>query len=163
MSNTYKAYKNIDELLSLTKAKTISTLDEFRETIFDMYNVDIDTMIPKIKCEKTSIVVFDNKNFNETYVFDIINNLFEENEKLREIEYFYVNDFNTKFNVIVKSHQRRNEINTKFKNDENAIEQEILRPCVFLIQPNKNDIEIEREAIVSLITKARLEKLFSQL
>lgn len=121
--------ETLEQMLTEFGIKHIQNLDEFTEKILDFSNIekakqertDIPNK-PEIKTNRKSIVIFDNHDFNETYVIDIVNAVLsylhrddcefknsETNEIIKtngvkflsveEIDIYYVNDWITRLKV----------------------------------------------------------------
>lgn len=121
--------ETLEQMLVEFEIKHIQNLDEFTEKILDFSNIekakqertDIPNK-PEIKTNRKSIVIFDNHDFNETYVIDIVNAVLsylhrddcefknsETNEiikvngvkflSIEEIDIYYVNDWITRLKV----------------------------------------------------------------
>lgn len=74
------ADKTLDELLKVNSVKHIATEEE----LLDYFNIDNRSSegYPEITAKKRTIIIFDNKDFNETYLIDLFNTIMEANKML---------------------------------------------------------------------------------
>ena len=126
---------------------------------FDIEILDEDK-VPKITCDKKTCIIFDNTNFNETYLLDIFNEIISDknNEIIgrqleTEIDFVYVDDFLIRTQLFTnRIEQYQKEINVS-KADDLIFEKENLIPGFMLINPETNEISFFKEFILSTFDK----------
>jgi hypothetical protein len=128
--------QNINDLLQKYKIKKINSLDDLKG-YFDIDELDDDSS-PIIKCQKITIIIFDNERFEETYIIDLINKYLDKNT-VENIEFCYIDDFDIKRKILLP------EISETKKYDKHEFELRYLHPAIMKIIPKENNIFIIRE------------------
>lgn len=168
--------ETLKEKLEEFGIKYIQNLDEFTEKILDFSNIekakqertDIPNK-PEIKTNRKSIVIFDNHDFNETYVIDIVNAVLkylhrddcefknsQTNEIIKtngakllsidEIDIYYVNDWITRLKTfnpkLLNILQSIFELKSLTENNIKKIEKYHIVPSLMFFNPQIEDCNI---------------------
>jgi hypothetical protein len=134
---------------------------------FDIANLDEDST-PAIMTDKKTFIIFDNQSFNETYLLVLVNDLitklnFESISMTLqdEIKFVYVDDFLIRtqlFTDQIEYYQNQSKLS---ESDNKSFEKEKLTPCFITINPEKDEICIFKEFILSTFTLDSIEKIIN--
>ncbi len=148
--------KTLKNLLEINKVQKIDEFDKLTE-LFDLNQLD-DEGTPSIVTERKTLIIFDNVDFNETYLIDVVNEFIKNNPNsinLDEVDIFYIDDFQIKKDLFAPSV----EID---KNAKKIFEKEHLIPCLITLNPVENTFAIFKEQL-QIITKEALKNIFTWL
>ena len=94
---------------------------------------------------KKTLIIFDNQNFNETYLIDLINQYFDEsmhNIKSLDIDLFYVDA------PLIRAELFTPNIKEEEYDTIDNLERNFLVPTIMVINPNENQLTFFTESIV---------------
>jgi len=133
----------IEQLMQKYGFKRIEKFEDFKN-LFDVTNLDEDNS-PKIITTKKSLLIFDNQNFNETYLIDLINQYFDEsmiNIPSLNIDFFYIDAPLVRAELFTP-----NIIEEEYDTIDN-LERNFLVPTIMIINPEEEQLTFFTESIV---------------
>lgn len=131
-------------LETMLERHNISRINKFEELkkYFDVDSVDKDGT-PKITAEHKVVIIVDNKDFNETYIIDLIDSYLEKHPSVaNNVTFLYIDDIDVKKQLLAKN------INTTIKLNDKTFEKTYLTPCILTINPIENQFNHFPEAMV---------------
>lgn len=118
------------------------------QSIFDPNDIDKDGQ-PKIKTEKTTIIICDNHDFNETYLIDMVSSILKENGyKPGDFELVLIDNITCRCYI-----QNPKFIPYITESDFKTIEKTKLKPCIIVVNSKNNAIVMVSEDNISTITE----------
>lgn len=91
--------KTLEELLKVHNVRKVEKFEEL-EKVFDLNVLDEDNT-PAIVTDHKVVVLFDNMDFNETYLIDVVNKYLDEHASVaNNVEFLYVDDFNIRRDLL---------------------------------------------------------------
>ena len=146
-------YKTIDEALTdlgwfhIDNIQT-STDEAIKhiQSIFNPFELDEDGQ-PKIVTDKTTIIICDNHDFNETYLIDLVSSeLKKKDYKPGTYELILID------NVSARCYIQDPKFIQYLKEEEyKTIEKNKLKPCVIVVNPTNNTMVMFEEKLTSII------------
>lgn len=140
--------KTLEELLKVHNVRKVEKFEEL-EKVFDLKVLDEDNT-PAIVTDHKVVVLFDNMDFNETYLIDVANKYLDEHASVaNNVEFLYVDDFNIRRdllapNIIMNLGERGEEDIEGMK----AFEKTYLPTTIFTINPITNEFRRYSETFV---------------
>lgn len=140
--------KTLEELLKVHNVCKVEKFEEL-EKVFDLKLLDEDNT-PAIVTDHKVVVLFDNMDFNETYLIDVVNKYLDEHASVaNNVEILYVDDFNIRRKLLAPGIF----INLGALGKENldgmkAFEKTYLPTTIFTINPITNEFRRYSETFV---------------
>ncbi len=138
----------IVELLKLNGIKSIQNFDEFKK-YFDVTKLDEDGT-PEIVCENKVVIIFDNQDYNETYLIDLYLEYLKTHLWLKDsIEVIYIDSFDVRKKLFAESvYNKQWDANNLMPRKE--FEKKYLIPGIMTINPIENQISFHSEKMTPL-------------
>jgi len=150
--------KKLNDLLEVYKIQHVVDFIDLKK-YFDIEILDADKT-PKITCTKKTCIIFDNVDFNETYLLDIFNEIildinteFVLRKLEDEIDFIYIDDFLIRtqlFTNQIESYEKEINISEVVKK---KFEKERLIPGFMVINPKTNEISFFKEFVLNIFDK----------
>jgi hypothetical protein len=150
--------KTLEELLKVHNVRKVEKFEEL-EKVFDLKLLDEDNT-PAIVTDHKVVVLFDNMDFNETYLIDVVNKYLDEHASVaNNVEILYVDDFNIRrkllapgifINLGALGKENLDEENLDKENIDGmkAFEKTYLPTTIFTINPITNEFRRYSETFV---------------
>lgn len=152
--NLQKALTDLGWFYVSDSVENQNVIEEIRKT-FDPLTLNEDKT-PKINTERKTIIVLDNKDWNETYLIDKVSQVLkQQNYTPGNYDLIYVDSIKARMFV-----QNPNFTDVK-KFEEEGFEKNELRPAIIVINPNKNVIVAQFESFV--LEPSQIIRLFNWL
>ena len=164
MENNNKQLDMFDnETLNLIlKENNIKRLDSFENLIkyFDVTQLDEDST-PKIMCENKVLIIFDNENYNETYILDIVLEYLKTHQWIKDnVEIIYIDNFDVRVKLFAE--KKYNEFwDANNIPSHSEFEKNYLRPGLMTINPIENQLSFYPETLTPFVLK-NIETIFLQ-
>jgi hypothetical protein len=162
IENQLDMFNNIETLNKILQENNIKKLTSIEE-IEKYFNINIldEDNTPQIVCENKVLIIFDNENYNETYLLDIVLEYLSTHSWLKEnIEIIYIDNFDLR--VILFAEKAYN----KFWAENNIpphseFEKNFLTPGLMTINPIEKELSFYPERLTPLVLK-NIESIFVQ-
>ena len=147
----------LEEKLNKLGVKKIDTIDDLKK-IIDFTTKDGQPE-PVIVADGLSMIIMDNKNYNETYLIDVFEKFVDEqcntgfNEYIENTNLYYVDSLELKSFI-----HRMGEIVPI--QDEEYLEKNVLVPTIIVMDKRYNDIGILKENIISVLDESDFEDVY---
>lgn len=134
-----KIHPELKKLLDVLGFRIVSDFNGIRE-LFDITTLDKDNT-PKIVTTKKTVIVFDNSDFNSTYIIDMVNDALDGNKNLNGDNYDFVYVDNPYLRRDIFHPELKKDLDdNKMYSDIIYLETNILRAGIIVINPVKNHI-----------------------
>ena len=150
--------RDLEEKLNKLNIKKIDTIDDLKK-IIDFTTKDGQPE-PVIVADGLSIIIMDNKNYNETYLIDVfekfVNEQCSKNEDVNKTGFAeYIENTNLYYidSLELKSFVRRMGEIVPIQNEE-YLEKNVLVPTIIIMDKRCNDIGILKEGLISVLDES---------
>jgi len=149
---------NLQNIIDEYKIIKLNEFEKFSE-YFDLTTLDEDGT-PKIECEHKVVIIFDNEEYNETYLLDVIAEYLKNHSWIAEnIAFVYVDNFELRMKLFGK--KLFDEMVESGLMVKKEFEKKYLPPCIMTINPIENEINNFLEVITPFTLKM-IESIFLQ-
>lgn len=149
---------SLEEKLNKLNIKKIDTIDDLKKIID--FTIKDGRPEPVIVADGLSMIMMDNKNYNETYLIDefekFVNEQCNKNEdvnKKRFAEYIENTNFYYVDSLELKSFIRRMGEIVPIQNEE-YLEKNVLVPTIIIMDKSSDDIGILKEGLISVLDES---------
>lgn len=153
--------ENLNSTLEQLSIIKIDTLEKFFE-IVNLNELDEDLQ-PKIVTKDKSLIIFDNEDYNETYLIDLIKNHLENNKVSESIKIFYIDKLEIRLKVFAPKKLTEFE-GLLFDVQNQPINRKDyekgLNPGFMIIIPKNNTISIFKETMINIISQNNVTDMF---
>lgn len=163
-TNFYRDYLELEEKLNKLNVKKIDAIDDLKKIID--FTIKDGQPEPVIVADDLSIIMMDNKNYNETYLIDVfekfVNEQCNKNEDVNKkgfIEYIENTNFYYVDSLELKSFIHRMGEIVPIQ-DEEYLEKNVLVPRIIVMDKRYNDIGILKENIISVLDESDFEDVY---
>lgn len=156
-------YQSLEEALKDFGWFTLIDDNEYREQVKNLFNpekLDEDG-VPMITTKQKTILVCDNKNWNNTYLIDLVSTVLKE-KYIKPGQYMLIYCNNIKARTYIKNPAVHEKFIPQTEEGRENYEKSVLNPCIFFINPDSNVIVQLRETI-GTITKDQITKYMNWL
>lgn len=155
MSEDKKIDVALLEKFNITK---VETLEFLFANLLNLNYLD-DNLMPQIVTKNSSLIIFDNEDYNETYLIDLVKEYLEANSIPTAIKIYYCDSLEIRLKIF-KPKELENV--TLFTNDRKEIERKIV-PGFMLLFPKHNSVETVMESILHVLDKDDVRNIFEKL
>lgn len=153
--------KTLEKLLKVHNVRKVEKFEEL-EKVFDLKVLDEDNT-PAIVTDHKVVVLFDNMDFNETYLIDVVNKYLDEHASVaNNVEFLYVDDFNIRRDLLAPSIIMN--LGERGKEDIDGMksfEKTYLPTTIFTINPITNEFRRYSETFVPF-DEFSINKIFTE-
>lgn len=149
MVSKYDIHPDLKSLMDVIGFQKLNTPEELSE-IFNVSNLDKDGT-PKIVTQKKTVIVFDNSDFNSTYIIDMVNdyleNMIPKHERIK-YNFIYID------NPIIRRdlfHPDLRDSKEPKMNNAQYLELNILKAGIMVINPVKQHIVTFMESNINTL------------
>lgn len=148
-----------NSLLEKLNIQKVESLEVLFNSLINLNDLD-ENLMPKIVTEKTTLVIFDNEDYNETYLIDLVKNYLENNKISDKIEIKYIDNLDIRLKIFAPKIQMQLFDNKNNPTKRKEIEKANAIPAFMLILPKTNSIEIVKESFISVLNAEDVKNCF---
>lgn len=140
----------LEEKLNKLNVKKIDTIDDLKKIID--FTIKDGQPEPIVVADGLSLIIIDNKNYNETYLIDVFGKFVNEQSNktifgLKNTKFYYIDSIELKSFI-----HRMGEI-VPIQNEE-FLEKNVLVPTIIIMDKRCNDIGILKESLISVLDES---------
>lgn len=139
---------SLEKALKLFGIEKIDNAEKLK-SLFDLNHLDED-FVPKIVTDKNTLIIFDNEDFNEAVLLDLINEYLVskcKEKKYKPAQIFYINKLEIRLMLFQKD-LKIDGIDLSLIPKRKELEKTKLNTSMITINPSKSEINVFEEKLV---------------